>query len=81
MVFIKRYWIQEELNEYFTFLPNELRLIGNNTGEARLGFAILLKFFQYQARVPLQKQEISETIINYCKCQHKHVHFGLFKHA
>ncbi|QHV47264.1 DUF4158 domain-containing protein [Bacillus cereus] len=51
--------------EYFTFLPNEIRLIGNATGKTRLRFAVLLKFYQYQVRFPLQNQEIPEAIINY----------------
>lgn len=68
---MKQYWIQEELIEHFTFLPNEIRLIGNKTGETRLGFAIRLKFDQYQARSPLPKQEIPETIINYIAKQLK----------
>ncbi|EJR29172.1 Tn3 family transposase [Bacillus mycoides] len=68
---MKQYWTQEELIEHFTFLPNEIRLIGNKTGETRLGFAVLLKFYQYQARFPLQKQEIPEAIINYIAKQLK----------
>nr|WP_207726911.1 Tn3 family transposase [Anaerosolibacter carboniphilus] len=51
--------------EHFTFLPNELSTIGNKTGETRLGFAVMFKFFQYEARFPNSKGEIPKTIIEY----------------
>ncbi|WP_240421682.1 hypothetical protein [Paenibacillus periandrae] len=37
----------------FTFLPNEMQQVGNKSGETRLGFSVLFKFFQYEARFPL----------------------------
>src|SRR5699024_9252929 len=40
----------DELLEHFTFLPNEMNLIGNKSGETRLEFASILKFIQYIAK-------------------------------
>ncbi|MDP1512066.1 hypothetical protein Q8I65_17965 [Paenibacillus ottowii] len=54
---MKRNWELDELIEHFTILPNEMRLIENKTGETRIGFAVLLKFFQNEARFPTHKYE------------------------
>lgn len=62
---MKNNWNVDELIEYFTFLPNELSEIGNKTGETRIGFAVLFKFFQNEARFPDTKDEIPLVIINY----------------
>lgn len=62
---MKIIWELEELIDDFTLLPNELLLIGNKTGETRLGFAALLKFFQYEARFPKSKKEIPKAVIEY----------------
>ena len=39
--------------------------MANKTGPTRLGFAVLLKFFQYAARFPLSMQEVPTTAIAY----------------
>lgn len=62
---MKNDWELEELIEHFTVIPEEMRLIGNKYGGTRLGFAVSLKFFQYQGRFPKGKQEISAEIIQY----------------
>ncbi|WP_217608712.1 DUF4158 domain-containing protein, partial [Bacillus sp. GbtcB15] len=60
---MKQNWDLEELIEHFTVIPEEMRLLGNRYGGTRLGFAVLLKFFQYQGRFPKGKQEISKDVI------------------
>ena len=40
-------------------------LLANKTGPTRLGFAVLLKFFQYAARFPLSMQEVAATAVAY----------------
>ncbi|GGA58993.1 putative transposase [Kroppenstedtia guangzhouensis] len=62
---MKRNWDVEELIEHFTFLPKEMQLVGNKTGETRIGFAVLLKVFQYQARFPATKKEIPKAVVSY----------------
>ncbi len=62
---MKRNWEVNELIEYFTFLPNEHSLLRNKTGSTRLGFAVLFKFFQYEARFPNHKHEIPKDVIHY----------------
>ncbi|MFR9709687.1 DUF4158 domain-containing protein [Paenibacillus sp. MB22_1] len=62
---MKRNWELDELIEHFTFLPNEMQQVGNKSGETRLGFAVLFKFFQYEARFPSHKFEAPKAVIQY----------------
>ncbi|PHE39727.1 Tn3 family transposase [Bacillus pseudomycoides] len=62
---MKQNWVIEELIEHFTVIPKEMCLIGNKYGSTRLGFAVSLKFFQYQGRFPKGKQEINKQLIEY----------------
>jgi hypothetical protein len=68
---MKRNWELEELIEHFTFLPNELSLLRNKTGKTRIGFAVVFKFFQYEARFPYTKNEIPKIIVKYISKQVK----------
>jgi len=45
-VFVKQDWSLSELAQHFTVTLEELELVGNKTGATRLGFAVLLKYFQ-----------------------------------
>jgi len=48
---MKRQWTTEELEADFTLHPTELDLIGDSkTDHNLLGFAVLLKYFQYEAQ-------------------------------
>ena len=49
---MKDEWTDLEFADW-TLLPSEAALLANKTGPTRLGFAVLLKFFQYAARFPL----------------------------
>ena len=66
---MKKNWDLEELIEYFTFMPNELDLLKDKIEETQLGFAILFKFFQYEARFPNHKKEVSKDIISFISKQ------------
>jgi TnpA family transposase len=63
---LKRQWDTVELVENFTLLPEEMALLENKTEENnRLGFAVLLKFFQISARFPRSKQEVPKIVVSY----------------
>lgn len=62
---MKRDWSAEELAEHWTFLPGERELLANKTGATRLGFAVLLKFFQLEGRFPRHPQEIHGAAVEY----------------
>ena len=62
---MKRTWDIEELVEHFTLLPQDMDLLTNKTGPTRFGFAVLLKYFQYEARFPAAKQDVPKALITY----------------
>jgi hypothetical protein len=61
---MKRQWTQEELLEHWVLSAKELDLVGDSkTDHNLLGFAVLLKYFQYEGRFPSQKQDVPPTVI------------------
>ena len=50
---MKRAWETDELIEHWTMTADDLALLEKKTGHTRLGFALLLKAFQYEGRFPL----------------------------
>lgn len=66
---MKRNWSEQEL-ELHWYLPNEEQaLLANMTARNRLGFAILLKFFQAQNRFPVEHGEIAPAVLDYVAAQ------------
>lgn len=49
---LRREWSPEELIACWTLVDNDWELLGNKTGATRLGFGLLLKFFELEARFP-----------------------------
>jgi hypothetical protein len=62
---LKRQWDATELVEHFTLMPEEMALLENKSEENRLGFAVLLKFFQLEARFPRAKHEVPKLVVSY----------------
>src|SRR5437762_3950160 len=61
---MKRQWTDEELADDFTLSSKELDLIGDSkTDHTLLGFAALLKYFQFEGRFPAQKQDVPPVVI------------------
>jgi hypothetical protein len=46
---MRREWGPEELIAAWTLLDGDWELVGNKTGATRLGFGVLLKFFEQEA--------------------------------
>jgi hypothetical protein len=61
---VKVDWDTEELIENWTLLPQELELVKNKVGANKIGFAVLLKYFQHFARFPDSSKEIPDAIIS-----------------
>lgn len=64
-------WSREELLEHWTLLPRELALLTQKKKPNRLGFAIILKFYQYEGQFPSNKREIPHQVIGYVADQLK----------
>lgn len=62
---MKRQWTEEELIEQWTLLPDELTLMASLADHNRLGFTILLKFFQNQGFFPADRQQVPTAVIGF----------------
>jgi len=60
---VKRRWEREDLEQHWGVLPPELKLLRNKSGATRLGFMLLLKFFQLEGRFPSAPHEIPEQAV------------------
>ena len=68
---MQREWQPEELIECWTLLDGDQRLVANKTGATRLGFALLLKFFELEARFPRAAVELPAAAVDYVAAQVK----------
>lgn len=68
---MKRNWTQEEMDECFTVMSNEINLVETKARDARLGFMVLLKYFQYEGRFPSNKREIPKMFVDFIARQVK----------
>jgi TnpA family transposase len=66
---MKRQWENEELIEHWMLSVWDQAQLGNKTGATRLGFAILLKFFQRAGRFPAFKNEVPGVVITFVATQ------------
>nr|WP_264806909.1 DUF4158 domain-containing protein [Cytobacillus sp. NCCP-133] len=62
----KRNWNQKELDEHFSLLSNENHLVlSKKTSANRIGFAVLLKYFQQEAQFPNKKQDVPKEVVQH----------------
>lgn len=62
---MKRNWELDELIESWTLLPHELELLDSKIGANRLGFAVLLKFFELAHKFPSSPQDVPLDVVSY----------------
>lgn len=60
---MKRNWTDAELSDHWGLAFEERKLLVNKHGGTRLGFALLLKFFQIEGRFPGSSWEIPKAVI------------------
>ncbi len=58
-------WNADELAEHWTLLPGEKPLLANKSGPTRLGFAVLLKFFQHEGCFPEHPQDVPDVVVRH----------------
>ncbi len=66
---MRHFWTEEELTEHFTLTHEEHELLKGKHEETKLGFAVLLKFFQYEGRFPTKHQEVPKAVIAHIASQ------------
>ncbi|MFE3717205.1 DUF4158 domain-containing protein [Streptomyces cyaneofuscatus] len=64
-------WEPEDLIEVWTLLEEDQERLRNKSGANRLGFALLLKFFEAEARFPEGSEEIPVPAVSYVAQQVK----------
>jgi len=62
---VRREWEPEALIGSWTLVEADRRLVGNKTGPSRLGFALLLKFFELEGRFPETREELPQAAVDY----------------
>ena len=62
---MKWHWSKDELETQWSLSPDELALLPSRTDSGRLGFAISLKFFQFQGFFPDSEKDIPHEIAVY----------------
>ena len=62
---MKRAWHPEELLEHWAVLPEDWPLIEPKQHATRLGFTVLLKFFQYAGSFPRAPQDVPLTVVEH----------------
>ena len=68
---MKYRWHADELLLHWTPTPEEQLLIRQKTPLLQLGFAVLLKYFQYQGRFPLKARDVPACVIDHIAKQLK----------
>ena len=62
---MRQEWSPDELVGAWTLVEGDWRLLGNKSGVTRLGFALLLKFFELEGRFPAYPEEIPAVAVEY----------------
>ena len=62
---MRREWQPEELIASWTLVDRDWELVANKTGATRLGFALLLKFFELEGRFPTHAAELPPAAVEY----------------
>ncbi|GHA63674.1 DUF4158 domain-containing protein [Streptomyces termitum] len=68
---MRQEWEPEDLIEVWTLLEEDQERLRNKSGANRLGFALLLKFFEVEARFPEDPGEIPAPAVSYVAQQVK----------
>lgn len=66
---MKRHWDEHELVERWSLTSEEFELLRNRTDRNRIGFAVLLKFFQLDGRFPSERREFPRVALEYLATQ------------
>ncbi|MGA5207860.1 DUF4158 domain-containing protein [Streptomyces variegatus] len=62
---VRQEWSPEELLANWTLVDGDWDLVANKSGATRLGFSLLLKFFELEGRFPDVLEEVPPTAVDY----------------
>lgn len=58
-------WLPEDVVACWTLVDGDWDLVVNKSGATRLGFSLLLKFFEMEGRFPDLLEEVPQTAVEY----------------
>ncbi|MGH3304903.1 MAG: Tn3 family transposase, partial [Streptosporangiaceae bacterium] len=58
-------WEPEELIGAWTLAGGDWKLIANKAGVTRLGFSVMLKFYEIEGRFPAYREEVPQAAVDY----------------
>ena len=58
-------WEPDELIGAWTLVESDWKLIANKTGVTRLGFVVMLKFYEIEGRFPAYPEEVPRAAVDY----------------
>ncbi|MET9913962.1 DUF4158 domain-containing protein [Streptomyces sp. NPDC006476] len=62
---MRQEWSPEELLASWTLVEGDWDLVANKSGSTRLGFALMLKFFESEGRFPDLLEEVPQSAVEY----------------
>lgn len=62
---VRQEWLPEELLANWTLVDGDWGLVANKSGATRLGFSLLLQFFELEGRFPDVLEEVPLTAVEY----------------
>jgi hypothetical protein len=62
---VRQEWEPEDLLDAWTLVEGDWDLVANKVGATRLGFALLLRFFELEARFPRDRGELLAAAVRY----------------
>ena len=62
---VREDWEPEDVVAAWTLVDDDRELVANKSGTTRLGFALLLKFFEQEGRFPDDLDEVPATAVAY----------------
>lgn len=68
---MRREWSAEDLIACWTLIEDDWRVLANKTGATRLGFSLLLKYFELEGRFPRRASDVPRAAVDYVAHQVK----------
>jgi len=68
---VRREWEPEELIACWTLVDDDWRLVSNKAGATRLGFSLILKYFELEGQFPRHASDVPRAAVKYVAGQVK----------
>jgi hypothetical protein len=62
---VRAEWEPDELIDAWTLVEGDWELVGAKAGAARLGFSVILKFYEIEGRFPAYPEQVPSAAVDY----------------